>query len=315
MKKNLQLMIDSGAYSSWIKQEEIDIEKYTDFCLKYLDLCSYFVNLDVIPGIWGDKNLSKEVVEESARKGFQNYNYMISKGIPKEKLIHVFHQGEDFKWLKRMINRMDYIGLSPANDRTTTEKYVWLEKCMEYVTDDKGMPIIKTHGFGFMSHKLLVSFPLYSADAITWVYSSRVGMIIVPRYVNGKYDYMKEPFKVHISSRSPEQKITTGFHYNTFPPERKKIVGEYCRSKGYEVGKSEFKTVIAKQYALKDYEKWYGKARKDGTREVEVIIEEGVSNNYKMRDELNIIYYLLLEKALPKWPWAYKKKRVIKGFR
>lgn len=313
MKKNLQLMIDSGAYSAWIKQEEIDIEQYANFCLKYMDLCSYFVNLDVIPGRWGNKNPSKKEVERSAMQGYRNYNYMISKGVPKEKLIHVFHQGEDFKWLKRMIRRMDYIGLSPANDRTTPEKYIWLDKCMEYVTDDKGVPIIKFHGFGFLSHKLMITFPLYSCDAITWVYASRIGQVIVPRFYNGKYDYMKEPFKVNISTRSPEKRITNGFHYDVFSKQKKKAIEDYIKSKGYAIGESKFKTEN-KNYELKENEKWYGK-EKDGKRLVEKIIVPGVCNIYQMRDELNIIYYQDLEKALPNWPWPYKRKRkVIKGF-
>jgi len=42
---------------------------------------------------------------------------------------------------------------------------------------------------------------------------------------------------------------------------------------------------------------------------VEVIIEKGLCNDYMQRDELNIIYFLDLEKSFPKWPWPYKKKQ------
>jgi hypothetical protein len=46
---------------------------------------------------------------------------------------------------------------------------------------------------------------------------------------------------------------------------------------------------------------------------VETIIVPGLSNDYKQRDELNIIYFLDLEKSLPEWPWPFKLVKA-KGF-
>ena len=54
-------------------------------------------------------------------------------------------------------------------------------------------------------------------------------------------------------------------------------------------------------------EKWFEKKPEDKNQErtVEIIIEPGISNKYQLRDEMNIIYFLDLEKSLPKWPWAF----------
>ena len=308
----ISLILDSGAFSAWTKQTEIDIDKYISFCLEHLPYIDFIVNLDVIPGKYGQKDLPPEEIERSATVGWNNYEYMLKKGIPKEKLIHIFHQGENFRWLEKIANAMPYIGLSPANDRSTSEKMQWLDQCMKYVCDKDGMPIVKWHGFAVTSLKLMLRYPWYSVDSTSWVMTSRVGSIYVPRYKNGEWIYDEDSWKVTVSSRSPT-KGEIGKHFDTLPENVKDRILEYLSMKGYKIGKSEFKMVSAKKYKLEENEKWFGKESPDGTREVEMIIEDGLCNNYKLRDEVNIIYFLDLEKSMPKWPWPYKSKGV-QGF-
>ena len=155
------LFIDSGAFTAWTKKTNVDIISYTDFCLQNIHIIDYIANLDVIPGEFGKKNLTASEIDYSAKQGWKNYEYMIKRGIPKEKLIHIFHQDEDFKWLERMVNTMPYIGLSPANDRTREEKIMWLDKCMDYVLDEKGFPIVKFHGFAVTSLAIILRYPWF----------------------------------------------------------------------------------------------------------------------------------------------------------
>lgn len=159
-------MLDSGAFSAWTKKINIDLDEYIDFCLQHLDYIDYVINLDVIPGEFGQKALPVEEIERSASEGWANYEYMTKQGIPKEKLIHIFHQGEDFKWLEKIVDAMPYIGLSPANDRSTSEKMQWLDDCMKYVCDDKGYPKVKWHGFAVTSLRLMFRYPWYSVDSV-----------------------------------------------------------------------------------------------------------------------------------------------------
>jgi hypothetical protein len=155
------LFIDSGAFTAWTKKTNVDIISYTDFCLQNIHIIDYIANLDVIPGEFGKKNLTASEIDYSAKQGWKNYEYMIKRGIPKEKLIHIFHQDEDFKWLERMVDTMPYIGLSPANDRTREEKIMWLDKCMDYVLDEKGFPIVKFHGFAVTSLAIILRYPWF----------------------------------------------------------------------------------------------------------------------------------------------------------
>ena len=173
------LLIDSGAFSAWNSGASIDLTEYAEWCLGHLEDVDVFVNLDVIPGRPGHHPSSVEV-EESAKRGWKNYHFMVRRGIPPEKLIHVFHQGESWKWLEMMLD-LPYIGLSPANDRSTRDKCLWLERCMEVVTDKEGMPLNKWHGFAVTSPDLMSRFPWYSVDSATWGMAAVWGKISVYR--------------------------------------------------------------------------------------------------------------------------------------
>ncbi|MBU0777726.1 hypothetical protein KKF82_05670 [Patescibacteria group bacterium] len=260
MKDKVSIMLDSGAFSAWNTGKNIDLYEYITFCKDNLSALDYIVNLDKIPGKYGQKHLSPEQIEESTRVGWENYEYMIKKGIPKEKLIHVFHQGESFKWLEKIVDLMKYIGLSPANDRTTQEKILWLDDCMKYVLDSEGFPIVKFHGFGVTSLKIMLRYPWYSVDSTSWVLTSRFGSVFVPKKKQGKYVYDENSWKVCVSNKSPSQS-EAGKHYSTFAEIEKEEILRYFNLKGYTI--------------------------------------EELADDYKKRDELNIIYFLDLEKSIP----------------
>lgn len=315
MKANpVSLILDSGAFSAWNQGVSINLDEYIDFCLENDKYINFFVNLDVIPGSPGKKNLPAEEIERSAKQGYENYLYMIKKGVKKKKIIHVFHQGERFSWLKKMVKEMEYIGISPANDRSTNEKIAWLDLCMAHVCDDKGMPKVKWHGFAVTSLRLMLRYPWYSVDSTSWVMTSRMGSVYVPRFIKDKFVYDQNSWKVLVSSRSPS-KGDGAKHFDNFSSWTRKIILDYFKLRGYQLGKSEFRIVSnSKNYELLPNEKWFGKMKGDKSREIEVIIEPGLCNTYKQRDELNIMYFLNLEKALPSWPWPYRVGKKHMGF-
>lgn len=310
MKNKVHLFLDSGAFSAWNQGVEVDLDAYIEFCLEHLDHLAVIANLDVIPGRPFQK-LTQADIDHSSRQGWTNYQKMLAAGIPKEKLVHIFHQGEDLKWLKRIAGSMPYIGLSPANDKTTSQKITFLDSCMPYVTDSKGMPTVKFHGFAVTSLKLMLRYPWYSVDSTSWVMTGRLGGVYVPRYRAGKWIYDEDSWKVQVSTRSPSKK-DAGKHIDNFPPKIRQVIIDYFNDKGYILGHSSFfwKDEV---YELKENERWCGKALDDGRRQVERRDEIGLSNEYRLRDELNITYFLDLEKEMPEWPCPYKVKGT-KGF-
>lgn len=196
------IILDSGAFSAWSQGAVIDIEKYAAYSAQWKDAVDVVVNLDVIPAYPGKKRIELSEIERSASEGYANYWTMINAGIPAEKLVHVFHQNEDFKWLKKMVHKdkIPYIGLSPANDRTVTEKMQWLDDCMPYVTDSDGAPIVKFHGFAVTSFELMRRYPWYSVDSSTWAVAGGRGDVFVPITKNGGvWDFTARPRKLTLS--------------------------------------------------------------------------------------------------------------------
>lgn len=173
LKYDFEVMLDSGAFSAWNNDFVIDRQQYCDFILeckrRYPTARMYPVNLDVIPGKQGDK-ITKDQVEESAEKGWDNYQFFKRNGI---ETIHVFHEGEHFKWLDLCIKEVDYIGISPCNDSSSPKKFAWLEEAFDRVPEGK-----KTHGFAVTSKRLMRMFPWYSVDSASWGIMSGYGFVM-----------------------------------------------------------------------------------------------------------------------------------------
>ncbi len=311
----VSLFLDSGAFSAWTQGIQIDIEEYIQFCHEHLDVVDVIANLDVLPGK-PYQRLTQKDIDDSAEQGWKNYEKMRDAGIPQDKLVHIFHQGEDMRWLQRMVKEIPYIGLSPANDKTTNQKVMWLDSCMPYVTDKKGRPLVKFHGFAVTSLLLMLRYPWYSVDSTSWVVTGRMGAVYVPQFRNGEWVYDENSWKISVSSKSPNMK-EAGKHITTLPPRQRQVVLDYITSKGYVLGRSRFEKVPQDRELDKETERWAEKKPKDkaAKRLMEIIEEPGISNRYQLRDEMNIIYFQDLEKTLPEWPWAFTLRQGGAGFR
>lgn len=287
----VDLFLDSGAFSAWSQGVEIDIQEYIQFIKDHQDIIDVYANLDVIG---------------EAEGTYQNQKIMENAGLNP---MPVFHQGEPEKYLRRYLRNNSYIGLGGMVGTSAISLSPWLDRLFsEYLTDSQGFPKVKVHGFGLTSLKLMLRYPWYSVDSTSWVTTSRMGSIYIPRYRNGKWIYDENSWKVAVSNRSPDKK-EAGKHIETLSPKQKEIILDYIYNKGYKLGKSEFKKVPA-DYKPQEGERWAEKKAeiKKGQRLLEVIEEDGISNRYQLRDEMNIIYFLDLEKSMPEWPWPFKVK-------
>lgn len=193
----INLMLDSGAFSAWRLKKEIHLGDYIRFIQEHQEDIETVVNLDVIPGIPGTKP-SKTVVEESASQGFKNMEVIRKEGLD---VMPVFHQGERFYWLEKMIDAgCDYIGLSPRKDHTTKRKKQWLDSVFTYLCGKHGYPAVKTHAFGETSASILFDYPWFSADSTSWMLVGGYGGIIIPRRTVNGWDWSGTPRTVSVST-------------------------------------------------------------------------------------------------------------------
>ncbi len=171
------ITLDSGAFSVWANGKTIDLGAYTLFAKQLRDKLPSdielnVVNLDVLPGEFG-RMPSMQEREDSAIKGWEN---MIKLELAGLKVIHVYHQHENLKWLDAIRNHSDYMGISPANDCSMKQKLSFMDSVYAKIRDS-----VKTHGFAVTSPDQVYRYPLYSVDSTSWTSPARFGRIPVFR--------------------------------------------------------------------------------------------------------------------------------------
>lgn len=289
--KKVNLFLDSGAFSAKSQGVEINLQEYIAFIKANQEYIQVYANLDVI----GDASAT-----------WKNQMIMEKAGL---KPLPCFHYNEDEKWLKRYLDKgYDYIALGGMVGIPSAQLKQWCDRIWKnYLCDADGMPVIKVHGFGLTSLKMMLRYPWMSVDSTSWVVTGRMGSIYVPSYKNGQWIYDDQSLKIAVSNKSPNLK-EAGQHLTTLPIKMQNVILNYIHDKGYKLGVSEYKKE-SQSYELKENEKWSEKkpSDKSAKREVEIILEEGISNRYQLRDEMNIIYFLDLEKSMRPYPWPFNK--------
>jgi hypothetical protein len=165
----MRIFLDSGAFSVWNRGERINLDNYIEFCKRYAKDLDAIATLDVIPGKPNEKVQSIQA-DTAAWEGWANYQKMLKAGLPTEKLLHTFHQ-DDPEWaIEKLIKEGGpYIGISPANDRTSMQRKEWLDKiCVPHILDSKGKAKVKFHGFAVTSLKLTLAYDWFSVDSSSW---------------------------------------------------------------------------------------------------------------------------------------------------
>jgi len=283
MKKKLNfkgIFLDSGAFSAHMKNEPIDLDKYIDFIKQYEEGITHYANLDVI----GD-----------AKGTWKNQRKMEKAGLTP---LPVFHIGEDFKYMDRCME-YDYFCIGGMARIGQPDRVAFLDKCFSIICDTpKKLPNSKVHAFGMTNLKLLTRYPWYSADSTTWLLSASMGEVYIPIFREGQPIYTKYT-PLNISTR---MKYTTEMHYCSIPAKFKAKVDKYVSSLGFPIGKSKFRERDL-DYELKDNEKVVKK--NEDSKEVETLLELGLTNDRDMRLAINMIFFIQFEKAIPQWPFAF----------
>lgn len=203
MKYKCNILLDSGAFSIWKRGLEFPLNDYIEYCKRHAHEVDAYVALDALPGENGMMDHSQAAIEKSASKSYENLQIMKAEGLSP---IPVFHQGERFEWLDKMLEDGEtYIGISPYLRSHQSEVIQWMDKCYTRITDSKGRPYVKTHGFGVTACNLCTRYPFYSVDSTSWSVGGGYGSILVPQYTNGKPDYGKQPITLKLSARKQDQ--------------------------------------------------------------------------------------------------------------
>lgn len=172
IKAGHKTFIDSGAYSASTKGLKINVDDYIEFVNQYDDHIVLFCCWDCIPVPGVDP-------EYSASETWKNYLYMRERVKSPDKLLYVWHCGEDTKWLKQALDfepKLGYMALGGLVGKSPKQRDACMKQCFDTIKESKN-PDIMVHAFGMSNRKLLDKYPFSSADSTSWLQPSRFGKI------------------------------------------------------------------------------------------------------------------------------------------
>lgn len=225
---DFRFFLDSGAFSAWSRGTQIDLDEYIAFIKANIELIEVYACLDAIPGVPGRDATSQER-HEAAETSWRNYLYMVGEGLQP---LPVFHYGEDFKYLDRILAYgCDYVGIGGLVGIPGAMRRAWLDRVFDRITDDKGLPIVKTHGFGMTSVPLIFRYPWYSVDSTTWIKITANGAVYLPAMVDGQFVFDQVPLTVTVSTQNPKQSAN-GKTSQTMAPAMRAILDRWLAECG-----------------------------------------------------------------------------------
>jgi len=185
------IFLDSGAFSAFTQGASINIERYAAYIKRNADFVHMAANLDVIGG--------------SEQQTYDNQKRLEDMGV---EVVPVHHARDRDEWLVRYIQEgYEYIALGGMVPESTPYLLEWLDHVWgKYLTDDAGRPVVKVHGFGLTSNRLMTRYPWTSVDSTSWVLTSRFGQI----YLDLDDDTI---IKVDFSDRSSKKREIDSWHW------------------------------------------------------------------------------------------------------
>lgn len=216
-KSGTKVFVDSGAYSAWSRGKSIDTDEYINYLNENTNELTLFASVDNIPGELTRTPTLKEKYQ-SPLLSWENYMYMRERVKEPDKLLPVFHIGEDFRHLQNMLEatfhgkHIPYIGLGgTVGVRPSSVKSNWYKQCFKVIKESDN-PKVKVHAFGMTNLDILENYPFESADSTTWLMATINGELCT------KYG------RICVSSKVQHKTS----HYNKLPQLVQRQIDEQC---------------------------------------------------------------------------------------
>lgn len=207
-KYNLELFLDSGAFTAFTQKVEITPQEYAAYVHNVKHRFHVCSSLDAI----GDPAKSYALLKELEALGC--------------KVQPVFHAREEERWLVKYLDEgYDYIFIGGMVPETTKWLKGWLDNLFtHYLTKRDGTARVKLHGFGLTDQQLMFRYPWHSVDSTSWIFTGMFGacVFMTPRGLR----------KVVFSPQSPQAKKLNAPHYQNLAPIYKKEVDRWLEPHG-----------------------------------------------------------------------------------
>lgn len=276
-----QLFLDSGAHALYTKEviwkehangydyyESRAFKEYVDGYAKFLiergKGVDFYANVDVI----FRPDLSWKWLK------YLEGEYGLSP-------VPVIHYGTPLKWVAKHLDAgYEFLGIGGLGQEVSADQYFgWADSVYAMLCPGLGgLPIVRTHGFAMTSYRLMVRYPWWSVDSVSWAKAAGFGSIFVPHKRGGRFTFEVEPYVVAFSHRSEAKKVK-GRHFEKMRPAERKIVLSWLEEIGVGVG------AVGADGRVKEY---------------------GAASQYHARAVANLKFFDRLCDWLPPWPWPFK---------
>lgn len=230
------------------------VDRYAEFIKTYKDGIDYYANVDVIFDPARSWKVLKYLEEEHGLNP-----------------VPVIHHGTPLKWLQKHLDAgYEFIGIGGvAQQESRGNYYDWADSVFNMICDNKDrLPCVRTHGFAMTAYPLLIRYPWWSVDSVSWAKQAGFGGLFIPHKRKGEYTFAENPYSFQISHNSKQKSKYHG-HFNDMPPKHKKLIVEWL-----------------------EY--------------IEMDLDE-VQEWYPVRAKANLMFFQKLQEWLPEWPWPFNR--------
>lgn len=195
--------------------------------------------------------------------------------------VPVIHNATPLKWVEKHINAgYTFIGLGGLGQDSLGEYSQWGDAVFDLICDNEDrLPSVRVHGFAMSSYKLLWRYPWWSTDSSSWVKAAAYGNLFIPHMRKGKFTFSEQPYMICMTPDHPGRIIGNSKHYSRCSPAERIVIQAWLDAIGVPLGVDEW----------------------------------GVVTEHAARKEANIRYFEEMCKAMPKWPWSFRRRRKCSG--
>ena len=219
----VSLLLDSGAFTSWSKNEpDIDVHHLLAEYKRFIRHCNgefkdlFFINLDKIPGAPG-RTPSADEVADAIRISDENFKILHAE--LGNAVLPVYHQGESEDRLREVVTlNPEYICVSPRNDLLEPARRAWSQRAHQLI------PGVKTHGLAATGGDMMRSVPWFSVDSARWIHAAAYGTVLV--------DFPEGMRIVAVSEHSTEKKKFGNHGDHVSAKKARKIIDTVCEEIG-----------------------------------------------------------------------------------
>src|SRR5262249_20971453 len=151
----VRIFLDSGAYTAWTKNTEIDLQQYIDYCQENVDIIEVIAVLDQIPDSPASADLTKAI-----KKTYWNLQEMERRGL--KDVVPAYHFLEPEEVLDYYAKNYKYVAIGGLVGKSTKQLLAWLDRMWtRYLLNADGTPKTRVHGFGITSLPAMERYPWF----------------------------------------------------------------------------------------------------------------------------------------------------------